>query len=84
MSDYKKLGFPKEIYEKYKDYGESFILYEIDCANYKGTIRQTIEYDKSGNVIFKTPEYKEDLIHIPPESMANLLHEKICIKNKKN
>ena len=77
----KKNNLEKSI--KYKNYEHTMGLNEIDCKNRKVLQTNLIFYDDKNNILDNYTIDNSKWTDIPPDTLFNILYNKICVTEKK-
>lgn len=68
---------------KYQNYDHIVSLYEIDCRNKLVNIKQIIDCDNRGGILYSVKNKNSEWKSIIPGSTMESLYQKLCVNQKK-
>ncbi len=81
IEEVKKYDLERSI--KYKQYQHEAVLWEIDCKKRLWRLKDIIDFDNNEKVLDRYRHDNSEWESIMPNSRGGLLHQKICVIEKK-
>ena len=68
----------KELGKRYEDLSYTLILWEVNCADQKNRVLQSISYSRDAKIISSNLSKQAEWSSINPGSIGEILHKTVC------